>query len=55
MDGGIKIGNVGKVIAAGADTLVAGSAIYAPEIDIASAMRALRAEVTSEQELSRER
>ena len=48
VDGGIKIGNAGKVVAAGADTLVAGSAIYAPEIDIASAMRALRAEVTSE-------
>ena len=45
VDGGIKIGNAGKVVAAGADTLVAGSAIYAPEIDIASAMRALRSEV----------
>jgi ribulose-phosphate 3-epimerase len=45
VDGGIKIGNAGKVVAAGADTLVAGSAIYAPEIDIASAMHALRAEV----------
>ena len=55
VDGGIKIGNAGKVVAAGADTLVAGSAIYAPEIDIASAMRALRAEVASEQELSQER
>jgi ribulose-phosphate 3-epimerase len=52
VDGGIKIGNVGKVVAAGADTLVAGSAIFASEIDIASAMRALRTEVTSEQELS---
>jgi ribulose-phosphate 3-epimerase len=50
VDGGIKIGNVGKVVAAGADTLVAGSAIYAPEIDIASAMRALRAEVDQQRE-----
>jgi ribulose-phosphate 3-epimerase len=50
VDGGIKIGNAGKVVAAGADTLVAGSAIYAPEIDIASAMRALRAEVTQKPE-----
>jgi ribulose-phosphate 3-epimerase len=50
VDGGIKIGNVGKVVAAGADTLVAGSAIYAPEIDIASAMRALRAEVDQKPE-----
>jgi ribulose-phosphate 3-epimerase len=50
VDGGIKIGNVGKVVAAGADTLVAGSAIYAPEIDIASAMRTLRAEVDQQPE-----
>jgi ribulose-phosphate 3-epimerase len=55
VDGGIKIGNVGKVVAAGADTLVAGSAIYAPEIDIASAMRALRTEVTTEREIPKER
>jgi ribulose-phosphate 3-epimerase len=50
VDGGIKIGNAGKVVAGGADTLVAGSAIYAPEIDIASAMRALRAEVDQQRE-----
>src|SRR5688572_17015215 len=50
VDGGIKIGNASKVVAAGADTLVVGSAIYAPEIDIASAMRALRAEVDQQQE-----
>jgi ribulose-phosphate 3-epimerase len=55
VDGGIKVGNAGKVVAAGADTLVAGSAIYAPDVDIAAAMRALRAEVTSEQAISRER
>jgi ribulose-phosphate 3-epimerase len=55
VDGGIKIGNAGKVVAAGADTLVAGSAIYAPEIDIALAMRALRAEIAREPETSKER
>ena len=55
VDGGIKIGNAGKVVAAGADTLVIGSAIYAAEIDIASAMRALRAEVTTEREIPQER
>jgi ribulose-phosphate 3-epimerase len=55
VDGGIKTGNAGKVVAAGADMLVAGSAIYAPEIDIASAMRALRAEVASELETPQER
>jgi ribulose-phosphate 3-epimerase len=51
VDGGIKISNAGKVVAAGADTLVAGSAIYAPEVDIASAMRALRAEIEHQLEL----
>jgi ribulose-phosphate 3-epimerase len=55
VDGGVKIGNVGKVVAAGADTLVVGSAIYAPEIEIASAMRALREEVTTEREIPKER
>jgi ribulose-phosphate 3-epimerase len=55
VDGGIKIGNAGKAVAAGADTLVAGSAIYAPEIDIALAMRALRAEIAREPETSKER
>jgi len=45
VDGGIKVSNARAVVAAGADTLVAGSAIYAPDVHIASAMRALRAEV----------
>jgi ribulose-phosphate 3-epimerase len=55
VDGGIKIKNAGKVVAAGADTLVIGSAIYAPEVDIASAMRALREEVTTERATAQER
>src|ERR671910_83640 len=50
VDGGIKISNAGKVVAAGADTLVVGSAIYAPEVDIAAAIRALRAEIAPELE-----
>jgi ribulose-phosphate 3-epimerase len=50
VDGGIKIGNAGKVVAAGADMLVAGSAIYAPDVDINSAMRALRAEIEHQPE-----
>ncbi len=45
VDGGIKASNAGAVVAAGADTLVVGSAVYAPDIHIASAMRALRAKV----------
>jgi ribulose-phosphate 3-epimerase len=54
VDGGIKIGNVRKIVAAGADTLVAGSAVYAPDVHIASAMSALRAEVAGEVEKSEE-
>ena len=42
VDGGIKASNARKVVEAGADTLVAGSAIYAPDTHIASAMTALR-------------
>jgi ribulose-phosphate 3-epimerase len=45
VDGGIKPSNAGKIVAAGADTLVAGSAVYAPDGSIAAAMRALRAAV----------
>lgn len=41
VDGGIKASNARTVVEAGADTIVAGSAVYAPEGDIASAMRAL--------------
>lgn len=54
VDGGIKIGNARKIVAAGADTLVVGSAVYAPDIHIASAMRALRAEVEPERETHEE-
>ena len=54
VDGGIKIGNVRKIVAAGADTLVAGSAVYAPDVHIASAMSAMRAEVAGEVEKSEE-
>ena len=45
VDGGIKASNAAAVVAAGADTLVVGSAVYAPDIEIASAMRALRDEI----------
>jgi ribulose-phosphate 3-epimerase len=54
VDGGIKVGNVRKIVAAGADTLVAGSAVYAPDVHIASAMSAMRAEVAGEVEKSEE-
>ena len=44
IDGGVKIDNIGRIAAAGADTFVAGSAIFnAP--DYAATIRAMRAEV----------
>lgn len=43
VDGGVKPDNAGDVIAAGADTLVAGSAIFGTD-DYAAAIRGLRAE-----------
>ena len=42
VDGGIKIDNIAKVAAAGADTFVAGSAIYGTK-DYAAAVSAMRA------------
>jgi ribulose-phosphate 3-epimerase len=52
VDGGIKVSNAGKIVAAGADTLVIGSAVYAPDVHIASAMRALREEIGREPDCS---
>ncbi len=43
VDGGIKAGNLRRVVEAGADTIVAGSAIYSPDRSVADAMAALRA------------
>lgn len=43
VDGGIKAGNLRRVVEAGADTIVAGSAIFAPDRSVAAAMAALRA------------
>lgn len=43
VDGGIKASNIGRVVAAGADTIVAGSAVFAPETTIGEAIRGLRA------------
>lgn len=42
VDGGIKAGNVGRVVEAGADTIVVGSAIYAPDTRVDDSVRALR-------------
>ena len=45
VDGGIKPSNARKIVAAGADMLVVGSAVYAPDLKIGEAMQALRAAV----------
>jgi ribulose-phosphate 3-epimerase len=42
VDGGIKASNARKIVEAGGDTLVAGSAVYSPHTPVAAAMRALR-------------
>lgn len=46
VDGGVKASNARRIVEAGADTLVAGSAIYAPDGRIAEALEALREAVT---------
>lgn len=42
VDGGIKESNIARVVSAGADTLVVGSAIYAPGIDVSRSVQKLR-------------
>jgi ribulose-phosphate 3-epimerase len=46
VDGGIKVGNIGKVAAAGADTFVAGSAIFGA-VDYAATIAAMRREIAA--------
>ncbi len=46
VDGGIKAGNLRRVVDAGADTIVAGSAVFGSERGVAAAMAALRAAAT---------
>jgi ribulose-phosphate 3-epimerase len=46
IDGGVKIDNIGEIAAAGADTFVAGSAIFnAKDKDYAAAIAAMRAQI----------
>jgi ribulose-phosphate 3-epimerase len=42
VDGGVKVGNVRRIVEAGADTIVAGSAIFTPELSVADAVAGLR-------------
>lgn len=45
VDGGLKAGNVGRVVEAGADSLVVGSAIFDPHRPVREAMAEVRAAV----------
>lgn len=42
VDGGVKVGNIRRVVEAGADVIVAGSAVFAPETTIAASLKELR-------------
>lgn len=42
VDGGIKASNIRRIVDAGADVIVAGSAVYAPEHTVAEGIKALR-------------
>jgi ribulose-phosphate 3-epimerase len=46
IDGGVKLDNVGRIARAGADTFVAGSAIFGAK-DYAAIIRAMRAEIAT--------
>ena len=44
IDGGVKVDNIGEIAAAGADTFVAGSAIFGSE-DYAATITAMKSEI----------
>lgn len=46
IDGGVKVDNIGEIAAAGADTFVAGSAIFGAK-DYAATLRAMREAITA--------
>jgi ribulose-phosphate 3-epimerase len=46
VDGGVKVDNIGEIALAGADTFVAGSAIFGSK-DYAATIRAMRAEIAA--------
>ena len=48
IDGGVKVDNIGKIAAAGADTFVAGSAIFGSD-DYAATIAAMRKEIENKQ------
>ena len=46
IDGGVKVDNIGEIAAAGADTFVAGSAIFGSE-DYAATIAAMKANIAA--------
>ena len=46
IDGGVKVDNIGEIAAAGADTFVAGSAIFGAD-DYAKTIAAMKAEIAA--------
>ncbi len=46
IDGGVKVGNIGEIAAAGADTFVAGSAIFGSD-DYAATIAAMKSEIAA--------
>jgi len=54
VDGGVKVDNIAQVVEAGADTLVAGSAIFG-SADYAATIRAMRGEIAKAEALRRAR
>ena len=50
IDGGVKVDNIGEIAAAGADTFVAGSAIFGSD-DYAATIAAMKAEIEKAQHL----
>ncbi|TEA77807.1 ribulose-phosphate 3-epimerase [Allopusillimonas ginsengisoli] len=51
IDGGVKVDNIGKIRAAGADTFVAGSAIFS-QPDYKTVIDAMRAEIAKAEQIS---
>ena len=46
VDGGVKSGNIARVLAAGADVVVAGSAVFRPDMSVSQAVVELRTAAT---------
>ncbi|HLR12878.1 MAG TPA: ribulose-phosphate 3-epimerase [Burkholderiaceae bacterium] len=51
IDGGVKVDNIGRIAAAGADTFVAGSAIFG-QSDYGAVIQAMRSQITQAHSLS---